>query len=397
MRDLIKRILREAVGVPKDIDIAAENLYNDIVEKLRTLDEDDLGNPIYFPNNGGKYSYADFKPKRVELTIKLGEFAIDNKDNIKDPLIAGMGVSSYSKVTPEFNIVSHDVDEIDLDITYAVPEGYNNIHPSEIADVLEKKKSDSISSLAHELMHSYEKEKKPSEPIKRRARYSVQNSFRTPIRSINEFLFGMYYTNAIENYVRPTEVYSYLKQIGTTEKDFLEKLSSSDIVKKLLRYRDYSYEDLKNSLYNDMDSVNEVIENTEGYPGPTNTDEEKVNAALEIIHNKFMSEVLEHVKEIGNKALAQTNPFEMFMSMLTGNVDDKGLIKVMKDSTKFRNDYDKWYRYEIKKMNRVSNELYRKLSKLYSLMKKEESPTIKTEIFDPTSFEIEEFIRKNKK
>jgi hypothetical protein len=332
------------------------------------------------------------------LTFDFVEFDEDNEENITSPLIAGMGVSYDSEVDANFKITTKNTDKIDLNITYATPKGYGDIESSEIVKFFEDNKSSVISSFAHELMHSFEREVSPNETIKRRSRYSVQSSFRTPVTSINEFLYALYFTNEVENYVRASETYTYLKKLGTTEKDFLNNLNSYDTIKKLLKYRNYTYEDLKQSLRNDMEGVNEFLSYIKGYPKKIETDEEKVDAVLDISHDLFMNDVLKNVQEIGSKALAQTNPFQLFMSMLSGEItDDKGLRKIMKDSTKFRDDYNKWYEYEIKKMNRVADEMYRKLVKIYSLMKKEETPTIKTEIFDPTSFEIEEFMRKNKK
>jgi hypothetical protein len=70
--------------------------------------------------------------------------------------------------------------------------------------------------------------------------------------------------------------------------------------------------------------------------------------------------------------------------------------RIKKRSLKFADDYESWYKYEIKRMNKAADEVIRKVSKVYSLMGEEKN--IQTfEIFDPSSFEMDQLYRKLKK
>ena len=62
MRDLIKRILKEEVGVPRGIADSAKRLYLDLITRLKRKTVTGNSNfNLLFKNKDGKYSFADFK------------------------------------------------------------------------------------------------------------------------------------------------------------------------------------------------------------------------------------------------------------------------------------------------------------------------------------------------
>ena len=58
---MMRQRIKEAVGVPANIEIAAQNLYNDIIKKLKNKEigpEDVV--KFKFTNKDGRYSFGDF-------------------------------------------------------------------------------------------------------------------------------------------------------------------------------------------------------------------------------------------------------------------------------------------------------------------------------------------------
>ena len=131
----------EAVGVPANIEVAAQNLYNDIAKKLKNkkIGPEDVVK-FKFLNKDGKYSFADFNPKFITVDFSLGSYSGDAIDNISGDKITGglvhsMGFSRTSKLNDVFDLVSVDTDgSIELSIDYAQPDmNLLNITYSEVS------------------------------------------------------------------------------------------------------------------------------------------------------------------------------------------------------------------------------------------------------------------------
>lgn len=400
MRDLIKKLLREAVGVPKDIEVASKNLYDDIIKRLSTIDSDNLGDTILFDNSDDRYSFSDYNPEDVTLTINLGEYSTEDND-FEGPIIPGMGISSSGSVNSDFRVIDVNPNEIRMNISFAVPEGFGDIEGSDVSEYLEKNRPEMYSALSHELMHSYDRFKsKGGTKASERAKYSVQNDLRFGIEPLDKFIYGLYFTNFIENIVRPTEIYTHLISQGATEKDFLEKFNNIKSIKELKEFKDYTYEGLIQQLREVPDEIDNFLSRVKGFDDIPDDPEGKVFATLDIVHNIIKGKMKMEFDRIIAPVILQSNPMALFMSMLTGDnsidITDATHEKMVKDILKFGNNYEQWYKYEIKKMNRVSDTMIRKLSKLFSLVGKKDN-NIKIENFDPTSFEMDQLYRKIKK
>jgi len=400
MRDLIKKLLREAVGVPKDIEVASKNLYDDIIKRLSTIGSDDLGDTILFDNSDGRYSFSDYNPEDVALTIDLGEYSTEDND-FEGPIVPGMGISSSARVNSDFRVIDINPNEIRMSISFAVPEGFGDIKGSDVSEYLEKDRPQMYSALSHELMHSYDRFKsKGGTKASERAKYNVQNQLRVGVGPIDKFMYGLYFTNFIENVVRPTEIYTHLISQGATEKDFLEKFNNIKTIKELKEFRNYTYEGLIEQLREVPDEIDTFLSRIRGFGDIPDNPEKKVLIALDVAHNIIKSKMKTEFDSIIAPAILETNPMALLMSMLTGDnsidITDDTHEKMVKDILKFGNNYEQWYKYEIKKMNRVSDTMIRKLSKLFSLVGKKDNE-IKIEHFDPTSFEMDQLYKKIKK
>ncbi len=227
MRDLIKKILREEVGVPRGIVDSAQRLYNDIISRLKRKTITGNSNFILtFKNVNGKYSFSDFQDfESIKVEFEFKEYS--ETDMHKGILILGMGHNSQSRLDDGFELINLDTDNINLSIDLAIPETINEIDNKIIIKTLEDNKQMIVSSLSHELKHAYDGFKKPSEGLKQRSQYNVYSGTRFGIEEIDEFVYFLYFITVIENLVRPSEIYSLMQQGEISQKDFLNFISSN--------------------------------------------------------------------------------------------------------------------------------------------------------------------------
>ena len=204
MRKVSKQNIKEAVGVPANIEVASQNLYNDIAKKLKNKEigpEDVV--KFKFLNKDGRYSFGDFNPNFITVEFGLGTYSGDAIDNntgnkITGGLVHSMGFSKQSKLNDVFDLVSVDDDGIELNIDYAQPNDDEEWSGNKILDTMEKNKSNSISSLGHELKHAYDNYKKPVEKLVDRSNYAGFQRSRSGVRPMDQFMFNMYFINQIE-------------------------------------------------------------------------------------------------------------------------------------------------------------------------------------------------------
>lgn len=408
MKELIRKILKEAVGVPKDIELAAENLFIDVVNRLKDIDfSDGTGEfKMELSNYDDRYSFSDFTPQDINFSFELAEFPIDNTEGVKDPLVVGMALMNSAFANQKFKIVHLDSENINMSLTFAVPENFEReIRNSDISEFLVKNKSNMVSSMAHELKHAYDGYVKPSsEKVSQRVKYSTQSSFRLGLIPIDKLLYSLYFTNAIENSVRPTEVFTNLKSLDTNQQNFLTNFNSLRTIKELKAMSTFTYEDLINGLKENMDSVDKLLSKVSGYPKTINTDEEKITAALEISHNLILNQMKNNFDDITNSIVFLPNKLlSSLMGFFGGSSDEdeieKTQKKMLKDLFKHSDNPEMWFKYQINKMNKEANKLYKGLTKLYSLMSSKTTylKKINTEIYDPTSFETSQLRSKMKK
>lgn len=391
--------IKEAVGVPKNIEIAAQNLYNDIAKKLNNKKigpEDVL--KFKFLNKNGRYSFSDYNPKFITVEFNLGSYSGDAVDNatgkkIEGGLIHGMGFSRNSKLNDVFDLVSVDSDGIELSIDYAQPEEEDEWSGNKILDTMKKNNDGSISSLAHELKHAYDNFKKPIEKVVDRSNYAGFQKSRSGVRPMDQFMFNMYFINQIENLVRPTETYTEMVSKGiVTKEEFLKFLLNSKTYKTLVNMRDYSFDKLVSDLKGYENEIDNYLDNTvDGYDSSSLNIDEKVNYFLSV----FVYETAQKVHQVRKHMLSPiTNVFQMLFGNNDSPEANKFLDSTLGDLLKMMNNPNKFYHTSIENMKKIAIKMIKKLSKLYSLLNKEKTITIET--YDPVSFEMEQLMRKHK-
>jgi hypothetical protein len=394
----MRQRIKEAVGVPANIEIAAQNLYNDIIKKLKNKEigpEDVV--KFKFTNKDGRYSFADFKPKFITVEFGLGTYSGDAIDNntgnkITGGLVHSMGFSRASKLNDVFDLISVDTDGgVELNIDYAQPEDDEEWSGNKILDTMEKNKSNSISSLGHELKHAYDNFKKPIEKVVDRSNYSGFQRSRSGVRPMDQFMFNMYFINQIENLVRPTESYVEMVSDGVvTKEQFLKFLLNSKTYKTLVQIRDSSFDKLIEDLKGYETEIDDYLNNTvDNYDSSSLDIDDKVKYFLKV----FAFATARKVHEVRKQLLTPvTNLFQMLFGGNDNPESDKFLDSTLSDLVKMMDNPNKFYYTSIENMKKIAIKMMKKLSKLYSLINKDKTITVETR--DPMSFEMDQLYRK---
>ncbi len=395
---MMRQRIKEAVGVPANIEIAAQNLYNDIIKKLKNKEigpEDVV--KFKFTNKDGRYSFADFKPKFITVEFGLGTYSGDAIDNntgnkITGGLVHSMGFSRASKLNDVFDLISVDTDGgVELNIDYAQPEDDEEWSGNKILDTMEKNKSNSISSLGHELKHAYDNFKKPTEKVVDRSNYSGFQRSRSGVRPMDQFMFNMYFINQIENLVRPTESYVEMVSDGVvTKEQFLKFLLNSKTYKTLVQIRDSSFDKLIEDLKGYETEIDDYLNNTvDNYDSSSLDIDDKVKYFLKV----FAFATARKVHEVRKQLLTPvTNLFQMLFGGNDNPESDKFLDSTLSDLVKMMDNPNKFYYTSIENMKKIAIKMMKKLSKLYSLINKDKTITVETR--DPMSFEMDQLYRK---
>jgi hypothetical protein len=398
---MMRQRIKEAVGVPANIEVAAQNLYNDITKKLKNKEigpEDVV--KFKFINKDGRYSFADFNPDFITVEFGLATYSGDAIDNntgnkITGGLVHSMGFSKQSKLNDVFDLVSVDDGSVELNIDYAQPNDDEEWSGNKILDTMEKNKSNSISSLGHELKHAYDNYKKPVEKLVDRSNYAGFQRSRSGVRPMDQFMFNMYFINQIENLVRPTESYVEMVSDGVvTKEQFLKFLLNSKTYKTLVEIRDSSFDKLVEDLKGYETEIDDYLNNTvDGYDSSSLNIDDKVKYFLKV----FAFITAQKVHEV-RKQMVSPNIFQMlFSSSLFGGNDeaDKFLENTLGDLIKMMDNPNKFYYTSIENMKKIAIKMMKKLSKLYSLIVKDKTITVETR--DPMSFEMDQLMRKTQK
>ena len=377
MRDLIKKILREEVGVPSGIADSAQKLYNDIISRLKRKAITGNSNFILtFKNVNGKYSFSDFQDfEIIKVEFEFKEYS--ETDMHKGILILGMGHNGQSRLDDGFELINLDTDNINLSIDLAISETINEIDNKIIIKTLEDNKQMIVSSLSHELKHAYDGFKKPSEGLKQRSQYNVYSGTRFGIEEIDEFVYFLYFITVIENLVRPSEIYSLMQQGEISQKDFLNFISSNRTYSTLKKINEFSVDKLIESLKQKPEEVDNLLSNVEDYEMPDSIDE-KINDSLKVIYLELQKKTLQRVH-----SMLTNNFFEALFGLSDEKM--KFLNSFESEILKFKNNPLKYFEFQEKKFKFVSEKMMKRLSKLYSLAKPN---PIKLVNKDPMTFEM---------
>jgi hypothetical protein len=355
LNKIIKKVLREAVGVPEGVVETAELIYGQLMNELKSLSSINEGDEkIHFRLNGD-YQISDYKFKKVDLTLE-----IIRTDQVDKGTLVGMSFNFKSRLdNTTFKVIHQPTKKkIKLSISIAIPE---NGDLNSIIQELEDKKDMSISSFSHELMHSYDKFKNPISSPSQRADYDAYKNIRFGIEPIDDFLYNLYFTHSIENVVRPSEIAADLKSGNINKEGFLEFLKNNRVYKKLREINSFTYEGLKKELLNHVDIIRERLEQS-GINDVPEDNEELVNTVLDLLRINIVNG-----KGTVLKQDLTTNFFEEMMGF--SGKKEEVFRNYVKRIQKYDNT-DDFFRNEEKMFKRTSYDLIKKIHKLYAILDK---------------------------
>ena len=361
MRQLIRRILLEALGVPQGILESSEKLYDSILKKVKLLSNDDELSEEYKYQLKTNLNIVDLNIKKVFL-----EITFQVEDSLKGVEVYSMAVaqtSSFENTTLKIKAVISK-GTIRMIINVAGPEG---ISGHDILKYFESKKSQLVSSLAHELGHAYNDFKKEYKSIKQVSRYAGITETSFPFQPIRNFLHYLYFIHEIENLVRPIEVSSMMRSGEIDREGFYDFLMNNRTYKMLKEINNFSYEGMREELKSDSEDIRKFLTNI-GLENvdELDTDDKLVDELLRIVYINLSNNTITRIKK-----MMTVN----FLEELLGFIGDKE--KKFRDMinffTRFENNPKGFYLYEEKNMKIVSSKMIKKLIKLWDLAKVNQS------------------------
>lgn len=406
--------LKEAVGVPTGITNLSSKLFSSILEKLDS-------NEVNFNIKEGDPDKYRYETREINIKFKLqleGEIN-DYKVNEFNVNIAIREVKRPTDEVPEmtgayfapdvemdrknFKMIHTSSNKIDLGIRLDFP-WTNKITmifwTKEVSKLIRENKSDVVSSLGHELMHSYDLAFiKGGTGFEESSDYQSVSNLRFGIPTVDKFFFYLYFMSRCENVVRSAEIASRMEAQGTTQEDFLDFVKKNKTWTMLKDISKWTYAGFQQELIENIDKIKESLDNsnieTDGL-----SDEEVVYMIEDLMINNIASAKAETLTLLlkDPKYSAFDNELSRMVAMLTGRQPEedpdleeknrffKSIIDKMKKNMKNTKHY---FENQEKMFNFESNKLLKKISKLFSMATDTKTNALHTKISNKKSSKTE--------
>jgi hypothetical protein len=388
MKEIIKKVLKEAVGVPEGIYEAAVILYDEFSKNIDTkikLDEDgefEFNIPLSDP-----IQISDMTVNSAKIVLKF--FSKD--EEIETMLIAaGVGASDPKAMREVGKKIKLDLipieNSIRIQIIFVVSEDKLNDLNKELKNFLTQpqNKNEIIQNFTHELKHLYDGVKNRTKDFEDLVNY--QSSIRfikdpsIPICGpMRQMFFLLYYFDVNENSVRASELYSIMKTNNITKEKFYDEFIKTDFYEKLSMARNFSKKSLVEELKNDyMGCVSDIYEMTEG--PETKDDYQKIEYVLNklpMVLGYVSSSTWQHIFHVYSSVLDKKGPFEKMMMLVFGTESEfdklsvKYFSRYIQKLKNFEENPDRMYDVIEKKLKFASNKVTKKIVKVYSLLPSE--------------------------
>ena len=138
----------------------------------------------------------------------------------------------------------------------------------------------------------------------------------------------------------------------------------NETIKKLLFIRDYTYEDFIKNLHENIDQCKHFLQIINKFDD-SKSDDEIIQDCLKYIHLNISNWRADKINFYFSQFVF-LNPFKQ-MDLTQ---------KFQKEVEKYLNDPSNFFKYEIKRMSNIAGKMIKKVSKVYSLFKKETNESI---------------------
>jgi len=371
------KFINEALGVPDSILTAAEEVFDIVVNDVKSIDEKE---DTYAFSGELDFELGDKKKIVIdgyELTVNVEE--LDGYDGNVLIMSMGMGQSfNFDREVMMKRIEPSTTAEIE--ITFGVSE---NWEPHELYDTIMKERVKHLSAIAHELKHKYDKQAKELDLVGRDAEYTAtqrMSTFGIPVID-HKFFRYMYYISIAENLVRTTEVASELKSKNITKSQFKEFLENNSVYKEFIEIKNFTFNSLIEGMKEQMNRVDALLEHIGADP-ENMSENEKIDEVLNLVYVNLVNLRMGIFNDmISDKA----DDIRNFLKLMSKNVpsfledDNKEKMdnlrtKFLNYLIKFKNNPTEFFEDECEKFNYISTKMLKKISKLYALAKDDDQP-----------------------
>ena len=399
MKYLKKFNINEKVGVPTGITELSKNLYNSIIERLNNgnlnfKDDDDELEFRFNQELEGKIN--DFEIKSFNIEIKI------YKSDDDESVLTGAYFRPNHKIDRKnFKMEYLNNGEISLGIRMSFPNWKNSEKEfwlDKVKNLLTSERGQVISSLGHELMHSYDltfiKGGKTFIDI---SKYSAITNLRFGIPVIDKFFYYLYFISKTECIVRSSEIASKMEAQGVTQEQFLEFIQNNKTWKYLKEISEWSYQKFNEDLLSQIDRIKGALEHNDIEIDGL-SDKEVVDLVKDLIINNIIGSKLDSLSDLLRDPKYISDPF---LALLTGKKPEEDpdldikedfyktflekLKKDIKNSDYYFNSKEKMFKFE-------SNKLLKKLSKLFSMAKDTKTNKLHSKISNKISRKTESIL-----
>lgn len=370
---VVKTLLNEAVGVPEGIIESAEELYEIILNLLNGMDDYDTTQT--FTEDNLDLTISDYKIHELVLQVEIHEM-----DDYDGPFtMISAGVANQFNFDRKLLMKVHRQDNtIELQLHFA--SNGDDWDSQDPYNYFTNDKVQLISVIAHEIKHKFDKQKKTTDLIGKDADYQAYASqglnFGIPV--ISQFMRYSYFIQYVENLVRPTEMATRMKLTGVTREKFREFFENDSVVKELKEIRDFSYSNLIEKLYEQMDRVDALLEHA-GEDYENMTDEEKIKMVMDLVYINLISAKRDIFDKMTDSIDSEIGNFMRMLGIGHKRENEEGMEKVrhkyLSQLAKYQKKEDQFFVDECERFNYVATKLIKRLGKIYSLIPDEKEQT----------------------
>ena len=365
MRKLIESILHEELGVPSNIVEAAKLITENIYYEIKKIFSGDG----YLTEEEYPLSFR-INTNISDLTINKVSFSLQIKEiGVTELTLGGAGFNPRQQIDYDKFVFFSKKDPSDLHIMlkFYIPDDEDvDVTFDEFFTYYEENFNDVVNNISHEIKHAYDHYKKPEESIPSSVEYQSSINFGFGIKPLQEFFFDVYYSHQTENLVRATEIYASVQTENISKEKFLEFLLKTESYKRYKNLQNLTFDQFYNSLSESVDVIKQRLESNQiDIP---DTDDEVVELILQLAYTNITNRKIDGL----NKHLA-SGFAEMFMGIDPESEKGKFFEKNSSKFGRYENNFLGFYKDQIKKFNKVGDEMTKKISKLYAIANDEDS------------------------
>jgi hypothetical protein len=367
-------IITERLGVPDNIITVATDIYKYIIKQLRkeikqnpTVDE--LHIKYDEPVTIGQAKFESTDIKIISIIT----------DKIDVPQRISLGNATSQRSVPQHRrMVFVGRNKIKIQIEIAMPQSNRDIFT--LMDAL-RDKVGFVGDLSHELAHAYDNYNRKYNTYSSLINYGAIVDTRTNVKPMDEFIFLLYFTNAFENVVRPSEVATMMHTKRVTKKTFLKFLTSTKIYSYLKLAKEFKFNDLVSKLHDNIHSIEDLISQV------FDRDDDELEALLNATDDDKIAWFLgATVNALGNASINTLHsmvlsPLEqLFGEIMNSEVRDV-IQKYTQQHAKRAVNYITFYKQQEKYLNMVGSKMIKKISKLYDIALDENKSIVNWELY----------------